>query len=117
MTRARIFDGRGPHIMLDRRLPRKQTIEVSIPQLGGAVNRDFASLVSPSRRIYLLRGAVSAGSFPHVFVQEGENIGLPNGHPEMEKVVPIICRFANRRIDLQEMRLTDLLATGVEYFS
>src|SRR5712692_12066391 len=30
-----------------------------------------------------------AGSPAHVFVQEGEHVGLPNIHAEMEEVVPI----------------------------
>jgi hypothetical protein len=36
----------------------------------------------------------------HVLVEEGEHIGLPNVHAEMEKVVPIVHCMTDRRIDL-----------------
>lgn len=58
-----------------------------------------------------------AGSLAHVFVEEGEDVGLPNGCAEMEEVVAIVQCFADGRIDLQAMRLAGLLAAGIEHFA
>jgi hypothetical protein len=69
--------------------------------------------VIQSRGILIL----PAGSPSHVFVQKGEHIGLPNAHPEMNEVVPIVHRVPNGRIDLQTMRFTDLLAAGVQHLT
>jgi len=53
----------------------------------------------------------------HVFVQKGEHVGLPNAHPEMDEVVPIVHRVPDGRIDLQTMRFADPLAAGVQHLA
>src|SRR5271165_2819413 len=58
-----------------------------------------------------------AGSLPHVFVEKGKHVGLPNVHAEMEEVVAIVHRVADGRVDLQAMWLTDLLAAGVQHLA
>src|SRR5882724_10466161 len=54
---------------------------------------------------------------PHVFIQKGEHVGLPDLHPEMKEVMPIVNRFPDGRIDLQTMRFPDLLAAGVQHLA
>ena len=53
----------------------------------------------------------------HVFVKKSKHVGLPNVHAGMEKVVAIVLRVANRRIDRQAMRLPELLAAGVQHLA
>ena len=52
------------------------------------------------------------GSLPHVFVQKGEHIGLPDVYSEMKEVMPSVNRLPDGRIYLQTMHSTDPLATG-----
>jgi hypothetical protein len=55
-----------------------------------------------------------SGSSVHVFVKKSEYVGLPDFHAEMEKVVPVVHGLADWRIDLQSMRLANLLAAGIQ---
>src|SRR5258706_3589674 len=57
------------------------------------------------------------GSSPHVVVQKCEHVWLPDVHAEMKEVIPIVNRLPDGRIDLQTMRFSDLLATGVQHLS
>ena len=57
--------------------------------------------------------SLEGGSPARVFIQKGKHVGLPYAHAEMEKVVPLVHGGADWRIDLQAMRLTGQLATGV----
>src|SRR5882724_8838543 len=57
------------------------------------------------------------GSLPHVFVQKGEHIGLPDVYSEMKEVMPSVNRLPDGRIYLQTMHSTDPLATGVQQFA
>jgi hypothetical protein len=52
-----------------------------------------------------------------VFIQEGEHIGFPDTHAEIEKTVPVFDGGPDRRIDLEEMRLAELLEPGVQSFA
>src|SRR5579862_8334293 len=53
----------------------------------------------------------------HVFVQKGEHVGLPDFHPEIKEVMPIVNRLPDGRVDLQTMRFPYLLATGVQHLT
>src|SRR5450759_4537742 len=57
------------------------------------------------------------GSLPHVFIQKGEHVGLPDVHPEMKEVMPIVDRLPDGRIDLQTMRFPDLVAAGIQHLA
>src|SRR5216683_4476296 len=54
------------------------------------------------------------GSPAHVFVQKGKHIRLPNAHAEKGKGVPVVGRLPDWRVDLQQMRFTELLQPRVQ---
>jgi hypothetical protein len=51
---------------------------------------------------------------PHMFVQKGEYVRLPNAYPQKKKAVPVVGRLPDWRVDLQEMRFAELLKPRVQ---
>ncbi len=52
-----------------------------------------------------------------MFVQKSEHVGLPTAHAEIGKGVPLVGRMPDWRVDLQEMRFTELLQPRVQRFA
>lgn len=53
-------------------------------------------------------------SSPHVVVQEGEHVWLPDCDPQVDEIVPLLRCPTNRRIDLQAVRLAEPRPLGVQ---
>ena len=51
---------------------------------------------------------------PHVFIQEGENIVFPCGHPKIEEGVSIFRALTDWRIDFQAVWLSQATQFGVQ---
>lgn len=66
----------------------------------------------PDRRPHL-----TAGSPPHVLVQKSEDVGFPDAYPKVKKIVTIVERLSDGRIELQAMRFAGLFAAGVQHLA
>lgn len=71
----------------------------------------------PRERLQSTAGVSPACSPPHVFIQKCEHIGLPTGHAEIEEAVPLIDRVPEWWVDLQAMRLAELLTARIQLFA
>ena len=108
-----------------RQFPSQETLQRVILRLHSCLaidriwpdhcltNRIDASVAIKGTNPYLSQ----AHSFPPVFIQKREHVGLPSAHAEIEQGVPLVGRVPDGRVDLQAVRLVELLKPRVQLFA
>jgi len=72
-----------------------------------------------SAEIVRIAGIASliAALLPHVLIQEGKHIGLPNAHAEEREIVPVIRCAADWRVNLQAVRSAKLNKAPIKFLA